>query len=96
MEEVALIDGCSDFQIFMKIVLPLSMPIIAVMGLFCGVAHWNSYFSALIYLTNKSMYSLQLILREILVNQDLTKGTTEEIAANAKRLREIVLEVREG
>ncbi len=84
MEEAALIDGCSDFQIFMKIVLPLSMPIIAVMGLFCGVAHWNSYFSSLIYLTNKSMYPLQLILREILVNQDLTKGTTEMTAAAAE------------
>nr|WP_237579212.1 carbohydrate ABC transporter permease [Enterococcus sp. JM9B] len=84
MEEAALMDGCSDFQMFIKIVLPLSMPIIAVMGLFCGVGHWNSYFSALIYLTNKSMYPLQLILREILVNQDMAKGSTEMTAAAAE------------
>src|SRR5699024_2793780 len=57
--------------LFTKIVLPLSTPIIAVMALFYGVDHWNSYFDALIYLKDRSMYPLQMILREILVLQEM-------------------------
>lgn len=67
LHEAGVIDGCSNFQLLMKIVLPLSMPVIAVMVLFYGVGHWNSYFSALIYLSDREKYPLQLILREILV-----------------------------
>ncbi|MGM0123944.1 hypothetical protein IGI37_001318 [Enterococcus sp. AZ194] len=74
MEEAAIIDGCSDFKLFTKIVLPLSTPIIAVMALFYGVGHWNSFFSALIYLSDKSMYPLQMVLREILVLQDMSSN----------------------
>jgi putative aldouronate transport system permease protein len=73
MEEAAIIDGCSDFKLFFKIILPLSTPIIAVMALFYGVGHWNSYFSA-----------LQMVLREILVLNDMsstpTGGMTAEMA----------------
>lgn len=76
MEEAAIVDGCSDFKLFIKIILPLSMPIIAVMGLFYGIGHWNSYFNALIYISNKSMYPLQMVLREILVLQDLSSNST--------------------
>ena len=76
MEEAAIVDGCSDFKMFIKIILPLSMPIIAVMGLFYGIGHWNSYFNALIYISNKSMYPLQMVLREILVLQDLSSNST--------------------
>ncbi|GIP30996.1 carbohydrate ABC transporter permease [Paenibacillus sp. J2TS4] len=65
--EAAKIDGASDYYIFGKVVLPLSMPIIAVMALFHGVSLWNQYFTALIYLSNEALYPLQLILREILV-----------------------------
>lgn len=71
LEEAAKIDGCSNFKLFTKIVLPLSTPIIAVMALFYGVDHWNSYFDALIYLKDRSMYPLQMILREILVLQEM-------------------------
>ncbi|WP_062353988.1 carbohydrate ABC transporter permease [Bacillus kwashiorkori] len=65
--EAAEIDGASDFYIFWKIVLPLSMPIIAVMALFQAVGLWNQYFNALIYLSDQNKYPLQLILRQILV-----------------------------
>ncbi|MBP1043484.1 carbohydrate ABC transporter permease [Vagococcus sp. BWB3-3] len=82
MEEAAIIDGCSDFKLFSKVVLPLSMPIIAVMALFYGVGHWNSYFNALIYLSDKSMYPLQMVLREILVLQDLSSNATSNITAS--------------
>ncbi|MBO0993329.1 carbohydrate ABC transporter permease [Bacillus sp. SD088] len=65
--EAAKIDGASDYYIFGKVVIPLSMPIIAVMALFHAVSLWNQYFTALIYLSNEKLYPLQLILRQILV-----------------------------
>ena len=65
--EASKIDGASDIYIFRKIVLPLSLPIIAVMALFHAVSLWNQYFTALIYLSDRNLYPLQLILREILV-----------------------------
>ncbi|MEY9093486.1 carbohydrate ABC transporter permease [Paenibacillus sp. RC84] len=67
MQEAASIDGCSNLGILWKIVLPLSMPIIAVIILFYSVGHWNSYFSGLMYLTDRDKYPLQLFLREILI-----------------------------
>ncbi|MEF3304751.1 carbohydrate ABC transporter permease [Paenibacillus sp. GYB003] len=67
MQEAAAMDGCSNLSTLTRIVLPLSMPIIAVMILFYSVGHWNSYFSALIYLTDRDKYPLQLFLREILI-----------------------------
>ncbi|WP_028545767.1 carbohydrate ABC transporter permease [Paenibacillus taiwanensis] len=70
LQESAMIDGCNHFQTLFRIVLPLSMPIIAVMVLFYAVGHWNSYFNALIYLTSKDKFPLQLILREILIQSD--------------------------
>jgi putative aldouronate transport system permease protein len=76
LEEAAIIDGASNFKMFMKIILPLSMPIIAVMGLFYGVGHWNSYFDALIYLSDKALFPLQLVLREILVLQEMSSQNT--------------------
>lgn len=78
LEESAEIDGASTFRIFLQIVLPLSGPIIAVMALFYGVTHWNQYFSAMIYLTDRELYPLQLFLREILVEQQMTAQMIEE------------------
>lgn len=69
--EASKIDGASDFYIFRKIVLPLSLPIIAVMALFHAVSLWNQYFTALIYLSDSNLYPLQLILREILVINEI-------------------------
>ncbi len=67
LHEASFLDGCTDFRIFLKIVLPLSSPIIAVLTLYYGVGHWNSYFNALIYLQDRTKYPLQVFLREILV-----------------------------
>ena len=67
LEESACIDGASDFTVFWKIVLPLSKPVIAVMVLYYGVGHWNSWFNAMLYFDDKSKYPLQLVLREILL-----------------------------
>lgn len=83
--ESAQIDGCSDVHYFFRIVLPLSKAIIAVMGLFYGVSHWNAYFNAMIYLSKPAMYPLQLILRQILVLNQVSMNDMmdpELIAAN--------------
>ena len=66
LHEAAFLDGCSDFGILRRIVLPLSSPIIVVLILYYGVTHWNSYFNAMIYLTSREKYPLQVFLREIL------------------------------
>ncbi|OBY78893.1 sugar ABC transporter permease [Paenibacillus sp. KS1] len=76
LQEAASIDGCTNMRLFLQIILPLSAPIIAVMALFYGVGHWNSYFGALIYLNEESKYPLQMILRQILVLQEMSAETT--------------------
>lgn len=76
LEEAATIDGASNFKLFFKIILPLSAPIIAVMALFYGVGHWNGYFNALIYISDRDLFPLQLVLREILVLQDMSSNNT--------------------
>lgn len=68
--ESAHLDGANDFSILVRIVIPLSLPVMAVMVLFYGVGHWNSWFNAMIYLRDRSNYPLQLILREILIQND--------------------------
>lgn len=65
--QAAKIDGCSEIRAFVSVVLPLSGPIIATMALFYGVGHWNQFFQALIYISKKELYPLQLVLREILL-----------------------------
>lgn len=67
IQEAAHIDGCSNWRMLLNIIMPLSKPILAVMILFYAVAHWNSFFNALIYMRDESHYPLQLVLREILM-----------------------------
>ena len=67
LEEAAKVDGCTNFRLLLSIVLPLSIPIIAVIALYYGVGRWNEYFSAMIYITDRKLYPLQLVLREILL-----------------------------
>lgn len=71
LEESAFIDGATDMQLLLKVVLPLSTPIIAVMMMFYGVGRWNGYFDAMIYLSDRELFPLQLILREILVQNQM-------------------------
>ena len=70
--EASRMDGCSDTNYFFSIVLPLSKASIAVIALYYAVGHWNSYFSALMYLNDRSKIPLQLVLREILVNNQVS------------------------
>ncbi|MGE7823892.1 carbohydrate ABC transporter permease [Paenibacillus sp. NPDC093718] len=70
LEESAKIDGANEFVILYRIMMPLCMPVIAVMLLYYGVSHWNSWFQAMIYLQDRSLYPLQLVLRELLLLND--------------------------
>ena len=74
--ESASIDGCNDFQFLIKMVIPLSVPILAVNVLLYAVGHWNSYFNEMIYLSTNTKFPLQLILRDILLN-DQSAGTMD-------------------
>lgn len=93
LQEAAQIDGCTPFGILLKIILPLSIPVISVIGLYYGVFLWNSYFQSLIYLTNPKKWPLQLFLRQILVNNDISSvdggASSDEMARRAMRAETI-------
>lgn len=74
LQEAAMIDGCSNTGIFLKIVLPLCKPVLAVMTLYAIVGYWNSYFNSLLYLNNENLYPLQRILQRILISSEATLG----------------------
>lgn len=92
VEEAAIIDGCTSFQVFWQIVLPLSKALMGVMVLYFAVAHWNTYFSALIYLRDTDKHPLQLVLRKILVLESASDDMIgmEEAALAKLQLKELV------
>lgn len=79
--EAAYIDGSSEWKCFTRIALPLAKPIIAVMALYYGVSHWNSYYNALLYIRDKAFYPLQLVLRGILISNELAVSSMENADA---------------
>jgi putative aldouronate transport system permease protein len=89
--ESAHMDGASEFRAFFNIALPLSKPILAVMTLYYGVAHWNSYYSALLYIRKPDLFPLQLVLRNILISnemsltQALVEGDSSAIAVMVQK-----------
>ncbi|QGG56413.1 carbohydrate ABC transporter permease [Paenibacillus sp. B01] len=85
--EAAKIDGCSDAKFFWKMVLPLSQALIAMMVLFYGVAHWNSYFNALIYLRDQELFPLQLVLRSILIENQISNDMMTDLSSMGDQLR---------
>jgi multiple sugar transport system permease protein/putative aldouronate transport system permease protein len=90
--EASQLDGCNDFQYFVKVLLPLSTPLIAVLALFYAIGHWNQFFAALLYLTNKDLFPLQIILRDILISSQVDMSMIEDIKSMAAReaLRELL------
>lgn len=76
--EAASIDGCSDCRYFFEILLPLSKAVIAVLALFSAVGHWNAYFNAMMYLNTRSKMPLQIILREILIMNQIDYSTVSD------------------
>ena len=88
LHEAAELDGCSDFRYLVSIVVPLSKAVMAVIALYYAISYWNSYFMAMIYLYDRAKYPLQMFLREILIENQmsaemLSKGqiSVEEAAA---------------
>lgn len=89
--EAAKIDGCSDFRFFFLIVLPLSKAVIAVIALFYAVGHWNAYFNAFLYLTDKNLYPLQIFLKDILVQNQFSADLVDpEIVAEMQNMQAIL------
>jgi putative aldouronate transport system permease protein len=90
LEESAKIDGANDFIILFRIILPLSKPVLAVMVLYYGVAHWNSWFSAMVYIRTRSLYPLQIILREILITNAVESMTGGSASDNSATISESI------
>lgn len=87
IEESAKIDGANDYTILFRIMIPIAMPIIAVMTLFYAIGQWNAWFHASIFLRDRSLFPVQLVLREILVlssTQSSTMADTERLSDNIK------------
>ncbi len=81
LEESASMDGCTDLGVLWKIVLPLSLPVLATFGLFYAVGHWNAYFGAMIYMTGaKEKWPLQVLLRELIIMSNGTAGDMTNMA----------------
>jgi putative aldouronate transport system permease protein len=93
--EAAKVDGSGEFYTLFKIVMPLSMPVMATMFLFYAVSHWNSFFPALIYLNDKELYPLQIILRNIVVQGDLATQSSytgdDDISMMAQNIKYAVV-----
>ncbi|MBQ7566921.1 MAG: carbohydrate ABC transporter permease [Oscillospiraceae bacterium] len=89
LQEAAMLDGCSDIRYLLQIVLPLSKAVMSVLLLYYAVGHWNSYYSALLYIRDETKFPLQLILRTILIastSTDLTQiesSSAQEAAKSA-------------
>lgn len=85
LNEAAEIDGCTPIKFFFKIVLPLSAPILAVLALYYGVSHWNTYFNAMIYLNDQKLFPLQLVLRNILIMNNIDPTMMQDAEALMKK-----------
>jgi putative aldouronate transport system permease protein len=83
--EAAGLDGCGDMRFLSTMLLPLSGPIIAVMTLYYAVGIWNSYFDALIYLKRSALYPLQIVLRNILIINQIDANTMRDVEELARR-----------
>lgn len=87
LKEAARIDGASDLKIFLRIILPLSKPIIFVLALYAFIGQWNAYFDAMIYLDDRELYPLQLVLRSILIQNEVQPGMVADIQARNELMR---------
>lgn len=91
--EAAQLDGCDDFGYLWKVVLPLAGPILAVIALFYAIGHWNSYFSAMLYLQSKDLWPMQLVLREILIQNQFDPNMMSNIDPQQLALRQQMSEL---
>ncbi|WP_438347782.1 carbohydrate ABC transporter permease [Paenibacillus sp. FA6] len=85
LEEAAMIDGCNDLRTFFKIILPLSSASLAAFGLFYAVAYWNTFFSAVLYITDFTKVPLQIVLRNMLIDSDTAVGGASAVEMSSDR-----------
>jgi ABC-type sugar transport system, permease component len=85
--ESARIDGAGEFRAFFRIVLPLSLPILATIGLFNGIAYWNDWNNGLIYLSDPKLYSIQNLLNQMMQNIEAIKTASTAYGANASAMK---------
>ena len=76
--ESAKIDGANDFVIFMKLILPLSKPLIATLSLFSALAYWNDWYNCMLYITNEDMFTLQYYLQRMLGSAEAMRIVAEK------------------
>ena len=89
--DASRIDGCSDFMFFFKILLPLSITIIAVLSMTYIASNWNAYFNAFLYLSDKEKYPLQIFLREILINSSFEADMLDPDAVEQLQTLQLLL-----
>lgn len=89
LEEAARVDGAGEIRILFEIMIPLAGPIIAVLGLYYAVSHWNSWFNEMIYLSDRGKYPIQLFLREILILNEVS-AASQDFAADKMPLAESI------
>ncbi len=87
LHDAAQIDGCSDWRFFIKIVMPLSIPLLIIMCLYYGVDKWNSYFEAMIYISEPDYQPLQLILKNILISSQVASQSLSDAESAAEQLK---------
>jgi len=103
LEESAALDGCSQMRILFKIILPLAMPGVVTVGLFYAVAQWNSYFPAMLYLRDRSLIPIQIILRDIVIQSQTTdlanfgiEGLTYTMVDGEPRYTDVIAKDTQG
>lgn len=96
LQEAADIDGCSTPRFFCSIVLPLSKAIVAVIALYYAVGHWNSFFNALIYVSDEKLYPLQLILRDILISSQTLAADGMSDPETIREMETIAFSIKYG
>ncbi len=91
LEEAAILDGANELQIFVKVYIPLSSAVIAVIAMYYAVGYWNSWYQALMFLRNRGLYPLQMFLREILITDQSTTTAVDVTTMNAESFnRELI------
>lgn len=96
LDEAARIDGCNDMTVWLRIILPLSLPSLAAFGLFYAVAYWNTFFSAVLFINEPEKWPLQILLQNMLIDSSTSMGVTSEavlqdIPSQTKKMAAVIL-----
>jgi putative aldouronate transport system permease protein len=85
LEEAATIDGCNDIGVFLRVIIPLSLPALATFALFFAVGHWNSYFNTMLYITDTKKWTLPLLIKSMIIESgSIGYGSASSIASDQK------------